>query len=152
MAGLITRRQWMSTVVGGMAAVLLPGPIAHAELMSGMTLAAHGRFRDNDMLHRGTGDAMVYRRADGSLLLRLDNFRVTAGPDLYVYLTRHAAPENSKDVKKGFVTVARLKANAGTQDYDIPAGTSLAEFGSVVVYCQLFGVLFSAAPLTSVIG
>ncbi len=152
MAGLLTRRQWLSTLAGGLAAVLLPGPIAQAELMSGMTLAAQGRFRDSDMLHRGSGDAMIYRRADGSLLLRLDNFRVTAGPDLYVYLTRHATPENSKDVKKGFLTVARLKANAGTQDYDLPAGTSLAEFGSVVVYCQVFGVLFSAAPLTGVIG
>ena len=152
MAGLITRRQWLSTVVGGLGAVLLPGPIAHAQLMSGMTLAAQGRFRDSDMLHRGTGDVMVYRRADGSLLLRFDNFRVTAGPDLYVYLTRHAAPANSKDVKKGFLPVARLKANVGTQDYDLPAGTTLAEFGSVVVYCQVFGVLFSAATLTNVIG
>ena len=149
---LISRRQWLYVVTGALGAVLLPGPIACAQLMAGMTLVAQGRFRDSDILHRGSGDAMVYRRADGSLLLRLDNFRVTAGPDLYVYLARHAAPENMKDVKKGFLSIARLKANAGTQDYELPAGTALADYGSVVVYCQIFGVLFSAAPLVSVIG
>lgn len=148
----ISRRQWLSVVAGALGAVLLPGPIAYAQLMAGMTLAAQGRFRDSDILHRGSGEAMVYRRADGSMLLRLDNFRVTAGPDLFIYLARHAAPANAKDVKKGFLSVSRLKANTGTQDYDIPTGTVLAEYGSVVVYCQAFGVLFSAAPLTGVIG
>lgn len=151
-ARLIARRRWLAVVAGALAAIVLPGPVGAADLMAGMTLVSQGRFRDSDILHRGSGDAMVYRRADGSLLLRLDNFRVTAGPDLFVYLARHAAPENMKDVKKGFLSIARLKANTGTQDYELPAGTALAEYGSVVVYCQVFGVLFSAAPLTAAIG
>lgn len=150
--GSITRRQWLSTVAGGLAAVLLPGPIAQAQLMAGMTLVAQGRFRDNGMLHKGAGEAMIYRRADGSMLLRLDNFRVTAGPDLYVYLTKHPAPENTKQVKQGFLQVARLKSNTGTQEYEIAAGTPLNDFSSVVVFCQVFGVLFSAAPLTTIAG
>ena len=45
----------MSTVAGGLAAALLPGPIAQAQLMAGMTLVAQGKFRGNDMLHKGTG-------------------------------------------------------------------------------------------------
>jgi Electron transfer DM13 len=151
-SGLVSRRRWLSVVAGAIAAIVLPGAVAEAQLMAGMTLVAQGRFRDSDILHRGSGDAMVYRRADGSLLLRLDNFRVTAGPDLFIYLARHAAPENMKDVKKGFLSIARLKANTGTQDYELPAGTALADYGSVVVYCQIFGVLFSAASLTNVIG
>ena len=150
--GVITRRRWMSVVAGGLGAVLLPGPIAQAQLMAGMTLVAQGRFRDSDMLHRGTGDAMVYRRADSSLLLRFDNFRVTAGPDLFVYLTKHAAPENTKHVKQGFLQVARLKSNVGAQEYEIAPGTALHDYGSVVIYCQVFGVLFSTAPLTTIAG
>ncbi len=150
--GTITRRQWLSTVAGSLAAVLLPGPIAQAQLMAGMTLVAQGKFRDNDMLHKGTGDVMVYRRADNSMLLRIDNFRVTAGPDLYIYLTKHAAPENTKHVKQGFLQVARLKSNTGTQEYEIASGTPLHEYNSVVVFCQLFGVLFSAARLTTIAG
>ena len=152
MMGFSTRRQLLSIVAGALGSVLLPGPLAEAQLMAGMTMVAQGRFSDSDILHRGTGDALVYKRADGSLLLRLDNFRVTAGPDLFVYLVKHPKPGNAKDVKQGFLSVARLKSNAGAQEYEIAAGTRLADYGSVVVYCQIFGVLFSAAPLNTIAG
>lgn len=47
----------------------------------------------------------------------------------------------------GFVSIAKLKGNAGDQNYELPKEVKLDEFKSVVIYCQLFGVLFSPAAL-----
>jgi len=41
----------------------------------------------------------------------------------------------------------QLKGNIGDQNYDIPAGTDLSAYGSVVIWCEMFGVLFSPATL-----
>lgn len=107
-----------------------------------------GKFRDADSVHRGSGDALLYRLADGSHLLRLENFKVTNGPDLVVYLAKHSDPSSPAQVTSGFLSLGKLKGNIGNQNYLIPAGTDLSEFNSAVIWCELFGVLFSTAPLS----
>ena len=47
----------------------------------------------------------------------------------------------------GFVKLGMLKGNVGNQNYEIPAGTDVAEYGSVIIWCELFDVLFSPAAL-----
>src|SRR5687768_15764600 len=56
---------------------------------SGTRLAA-GAFSDRDTVHRGSGQVSLLRDPAGALLLHLSSFRVTNGPDLYVYLTPSA--------------------------------------------------------------
>lgn len=107
-----------------------------------------GKFHDADSVHRGSGDALLYRLTDGSHLLRLEDFKVTNGPDLAVYLVKHADPSNPGEVTSGFLSLGKLKGNVGNQNYEIPAGTDLSEFNSAVIWCELFGVLFSTAPLS----
>lgn len=108
-----------------------------------------GMFRDADKLHKGSGDAGLYRLADGGHVLRFENLKVTNGPDLHVYLVKHPGPEASSDVTAdNYIDLGALKGNIGNQNYTIPAGTDVATFGSVVVWCKAFGVLFSTAPLT----
>ncbi|MEH6517467.1 MAG: DM13 domain-containing protein [Halioglobus sp.] len=107
-----------------------------------------GKFHDADSVHRGSGDALLYQLADGSHLLRLEDFKVTNGPDLAVYLVKHADPSSSDQVTSGFLNLGKLKGNVGNQNYAIPAGTDLSEFNSAVIWCELFGVLFSTAPLS----
>ena len=111
------------------------------------TRAFQGKFRNSDFLHRGSGDAYVYRQPDGSYLVRLEKLDVTKGPDLYVYLAKHPDPDNSRQVKAGFLGLGKLKGNMGDQNYAVPAGTKIEDYKSVVIYCQLFGVLFSPAAL-----
>lgn len=112
---------------------------------------AAGAFRDADDVHKGSGDAGLYRLADGNHVLRIENLNVTNGPDLHVFLVRHPGPESSSDVTDGnYIDLGPLKGNIGNQNYAIPPGTDLAGFGSVVVWCKAFGVLFSAAPLAPV--
>lgn len=107
-----------------------------------------GTFTDADGFHKGSGTALIVR-AGGDRVLRFEEFRVTNGPDLYVYLAAHPQPRSREDVHQGFVSLGRLKGNVGNQNYPIPAGTDLTRFVSVVVYCQRFHVVFSTATLAA---
>jgi len=108
-----------------------------------------GQFGTIDAIHKGEGTAAVYRQPDGQLILRLDPFNVTNGPDLYVYLSTDPAPTNSAQLHQGgALEVARLKGNVGSQNYDLPADVDLSRFRSVVIYCKQFSVVFSSAELS----
>jgi len=109
-----------------------------------------GAFRDADKIHKGSGNAGLYRLADGDHVLRLENLNVTNGPDLHVFLVRHPGPAASSDVTKdNYIDLGALKGNIGNQNYTIAPGTDLAGFASVVIWCKAFGVLFSTAPLVA---
>ena len=97
-----------------------------------------------DGIHNAEGEAKVIPFQDGdSNILRLENLRVTNGPDLYVYL---ATDKTASD----FVNIGKLKANNGNQNYDIPAGTDLTKYDTVLIWCRPFSVLFGSAELSSV--
>ena len=107
-----------------------------------------GNFRDADSSHKGSGQAAIHRLADGSHVLRLENFKSTNGPDLYVLLASHPDPRKSSDLKeKGFVNLGGLKGNIGNQNYAVPANVDVSKQGSVIIYCKTFSVIFSVAPL-----
>ena len=68
----------------------------------------------NDGIHNAEDLAKVIRiDTAGSIILLLENFKATNGPDLYVYL---ATDSNASD----FVNLGKLKGNIGNQNYDIP--------------------------------
>jgi hypothetical protein len=116
-----------------------------------LTPVAAGDFRDADSVHRGSGKAEIFARGDGSAILRLTEFQVTNGPDLEVWLVAEPNPEKSADVKNStWLALGQLKGNIGDQNYEIPAGTDLTGYGSVVIWCEMFGVLFSPATLSPV--
>jgi hypothetical protein len=94
----------------------------------------------NDGIHNAEGLAKVIQLDDASMVLRLENFRATNGPDLYVYL----ATDNSAS---DFVDLGRLKGNIGNQNYDIPEGTDFSRYDTVLIWCKAFSVLFGSAKL-----
>ncbi len=106
-----------------------------------------GTFRDADTIHHGRGEATLFALPDGSHLLRFENFRVTNGPGLVVLLAEHPDPQSAADVMTGYVSLGKLKGNVGSQNYAIPADVDVAAFGSTVIWCELFDVLFSPAAL-----
>ena len=110
-------------------------------------LLSSGTFTDADNFHKGSGLVKLIALPDGQTLLRLEDFEVTNGPDLFVYLVEHAAPTSSSDVKAGFVNVGRLKGNKGGQNYFLSDDIDLSKYKSVVIYCRAFSVLFSPASL-----
>jgi electron transfer DM13 len=110
------------------------GPEASADLAGNFTGVG-------DEFHDASGIAKVIAVGDAKVL-RLETFSSTNGPDLYVYLS---TDKEATD----FVSLGRLKANIGNQNYDIPEGTDLSKYSTVLVWCQQFSVLFGNAELAS---
>ena len=101
-----------------------------------------------DAAHQGTGTATVYRLEDGSHVLRLEDFEVTNGPDLHVFLTPVTDVQSGSDVKAdGYLDLGELRGNIGDQNYELPADFDVESIGSVVIYCVPFSVVFATASL-----
>jgi hypothetical protein len=96
-----------------------------------------------DGIHNAEGIAKVVQVRDGNNILRLENLHVTNGPDLYVYL---ATDKSASD----FVSLGKLKANNGNQNYEIPSETDLTKYGTALIWCRPFSVLFGSAELVSI--
>jgi hypothetical protein len=99
-----------------------------------------------DPIHYGKGDVQIYP----SLLHLADNFEVGPGPKYHVYLVpdKNITPA-SKVEQTMFIDLGRLKAFRGSQNYPIPDGVSLADFPTVVIWCEQFNVLISPATIAS---
>jgi hypothetical protein len=128
----------------------VPSPTPTATPAPAAVALQIGSFRDADRFHKDSGTATVYELPDGSLLLRLEDFNVTNGPDLHVLLSVHPDQGTRNEVKDlGYVDLGKLKGNIGNQNYEISAGLNVSDYSSVVIYCLPFHVLFSVAPLAS---
>jgi hypothetical protein len=107
-----------------------------------------GSFTRVDVVHGAEGSATIYKLPDGTLVLRLENFKSTNGPDLFVGLSGHPMPRSKGEVHdQGYVELARLKGNEGNQNYEVPTDLDLSKFKSIVIYCRTFNVVFSTAEL-----
>jgi len=108
---------------------------------TGPTALVSGEFTGADDFHMGSGTATIYQLDDGSHVLRLEDFEVTNGPDLHVFLIPQ---DGSLD---GSVDLGSLKGNIGDQNYELPVGVDITQFGSVMIYCVPFSVTFATAAL-----
>jgi hypothetical protein len=98
----------------------------------------------SDPIHYGQGALTLY---DGVLHLESD-FEVGPGPKFHVYLVPHDTVREEADVENSmFVDLGRLKAFKGSQNYPLPGGLTAENYGSVVIWCEQFGVLISPAKL-----
>jgi hypothetical protein len=97
-----------------------------------------------DPVHHGKGSVTLYQ----DLLHLAGDFEVGPGPKYHVYLVpeKNVIPSTAVE-KTMFVDLGRLKAFKGSQNYPVPAGVDLPKFGSVVIWCEQFGVLISPATL-----
>jgi electron transfer DM13 len=93
-----------------------------------------------DEFHNAEGLAKIIQLADGTDILRLQNFKATNGPDLYVYLS---TDKTNADI----VNLGRLKGNIGKQNYLIPAGTNITKYNTALIWCRAFSVIFGSAQL-----
>ena len=89
--------------------------------------------------HQVTGKAEVISVGDISFL-RFEDFEVTNGPDLHVYMTKNG------DVDTG-IDLGKLKGNKGSQNYEL-SGINTNVYDTVVIYCQPFHVYFASATLS----
>ena len=117
------------------------------ENKSARNIVATGAFihgNPRDPVHYGKGKVTVYQ----DLVHLGSDFEVGPGPKFHVYLVPEKNVIPSTNVAKTmFVDLGRLKAFKGSQNYPVPAGVDLARYGSVVIWCEQFGVLISPAAL-----
>jgi len=109
-------------------------------------LALSGAFHGSDEFHFGRGTARLIETAPGEYVVRLEDFEVRNGPDLYVYLS----PDPTGYAKRA-IELGRLKADKGNQNYAVPAEAldDPARAASVVIWCKQFSHLFATAPLSA---
>jgi len=108
------------------------------------TAPRSGTFTGTDDFHFGRGTATLRETAPGEWSIRLDDFSVRNGPDLYVYLS-----PARKEYADGAIEVAKLKATDGSFNVRLPAGADPAGARSVLIWCKQFSHLFAYATLES---
>jgi hypothetical protein len=129
-------------VLGFMAITLLSAfsmsqPTDAQEVVSALS----GQFMGaGDGIHNAEGIAREINLEDGKKFIRFENFKVTNGPDLFVYLSTDKSASD-------FIDIGRLKANIGNQNYEVPEGTDLTKYGTILIWCKAFSVLFGSADL-----
>ncbi len=101
---------------------------------------ATGAFQGTDEFHFGNGTASIIEIEPGRYHLRLEDFSVRNGPDLYVYLSPDASGYTKDSLEVGL-----LKATDGSFGYDLPDGIDPARFQSAIIWCKQFSHLFATA-------
>lgn len=71
--------------------------------------------------------------------LRFENFQVTNGPGLHVYMTEGG------DISSG-IDLGKLKGSTGDQNYALN-GVDIKTYDTVVIYCQPFHIYYAQAKL-----
>lgn len=94
------------------------------------------------------GSYEVVQRGDQTVIVFSDDFRAAKGPDLKVFLSpKSVADATGKNATEGALLLAELTSTKGTQEYVLPAGVNLDDFGSVLVHCEEFAVLWGGSDL-----
>ncbi len=117
-------------------------PVTSDNLSNNLNVIVQGQFMKVDAIHKGSGTAQIIEQ-NGKRYLRFENFEVTNGPDLYVYLSESKTPSNDLKSLGKYISLGRLKGNIGDQNYETPE--QFKGYNTAVIWCQKFGVLFSYA-------
>ncbi len=88
--------------------------------------------------HKAKGIAKIIQ-ANEMTFLRFEEFEITNGPDLRVYITQNG------NVHDG-IHLEKLKGSRGDQNY-LLENVDVGVYNTVVIYCQPFGAYFAQAVL-----
>lgn len=83
-----------------------------------------------------SGEAKIYQEGN-QYKVKLDNFSISSGPDLKVYLSKAATPTD-------FVNLGNLTSQTV---YPIPPSVNVADYSHVLIHCQQYSHLFAVAGL-----
>ncbi len=113
-------------------------PVDTSFNLSKATLLKQGSFTGN-MNYTATGAVKLYNY-EGKKYIYFENFSGSNGPDLKVYIaTSNAATQ--------FVNLGPLKGTSGSQVYAIIAPPDFTQYNKILIWCQMFGVLFGSSTL-----
>lgn len=133
---------------------LVSSPVVNAQTMQTATSVETvlGFARLESVNAPTQGSVALIKKTDGSTVLRLQNLKTEAGPDLHVYLYAAAVPAKTADAKAvkavKYVDLGKLGAPfSGFYEYKVPANTDLGAFKSAIIWCDVASVTFAGAAL-----
>ena len=103
-------------------------PAEDGESEGGAQLVAFGEWQGSDEFHFAEGKAFIIETEPGVYILRVEEFSVRNGPDLFVYLSR-----NPDGWEEEAINLGDLKATDGAFNYEIPSDIDIDEFTLEVV-------------------
>ena len=95
-----------------------------------------GQLTGTDAEHPASGTVTV----EGNTI-KLQDVNITEAPDARVILTKNFE-------ESGSVRCGELVSFTGSHEYIIPEGTAVAEYDSVVIWCDQFSVPIGKASLS----
>ncbi|MEO8138281.1 MAG: DM13 domain-containing protein [Gemmatimonadota bacterium] len=119
-----------------------PDKMAPVMMDRGM-MAPHGMFAGAHD-HRVSGSYAISEK-DGKQSLQLStDFALDGAPDPYIVLSADEMGSGAKTLNLG-----ALKRKQGTSSFAIPAGTDLAQYSRVLVWCKKYNVTLGTAELAA---
>lgn len=92
--------------------------------------------------HRGSGAASIVRTPNGSHVVQLEDYDVSSGITLYLYVVPGA---NQQRPGTDSVNLGKLTENTGDRVVRIPAGTDLSGPQTVLIWCEPYRTPIAAA-------
>ena len=112
---------------------------------------------DETVLHKGVwrkkfarsaGEWSIVERGGKRFVVLSDDFKTRGAPDLKIFLSPTSAADATGDnATSGSLLVAELAARRGGQTYELPAGADLGAYRSILIHCEAYSKLWSAADL-----
>lgn len=134
------------------AAGVAAGAPALAEAQAAATVTQQASFETSgDFIRKSKrlkGSWSVVERDGAQFIVFSDDFRAANGPDLKIFLSpKSVANATGKNAVDGSLNIGVLQSTRGTQEYKVPAGVDLSQYGSVLVHCEEFSVLWGGGNL-----
>lgn len=111
--------------------------IVEEEISNEAVLRFTGTFNPTSGIS-GSGTVNIYQLGN-AFTLKLENYTISAGPDLKVYLSKTDSPSD-------FVNLGNVNPDL---TYAIPQQVNLADYPYVLIHCQQYNHLFAIAALQS---
>jgi hypothetical protein len=111
--------------------------IVEEEVSNEAVLRSTGTFNPTSGIS-GSGTVKIYQLGN-AYTLKLENYTISEGPDLKVYLSKTDSPSD-------FVNLGNVNPDL---TYAIPSQVNLTDYPYVLIHCQQYNHLFAIAALQS---
>lgn len=143
------------TATGGLEDTTAPSPTGEGDDPSDAPLVELAAADFISAEHATSGRARILREGDGTRYLRLEDLDTSNGPDLHVWITDQPSGGDCEGCQDSwgiyddgrYLKLGELKANQGSQNYEIPDDADLGGMTSVVIWCDRFNVAFGTAAI-----
>ena len=122
-------------------------PSMDEDLSTEVTVLFEGNLVRIDNSHWGTGVVQIVQDEAGNYFVYFIDVEIASGPQLLVYLSDKATFAGTNDDPGNYIDLGELPAQSGTFAVSIPTGTDIAQYKSVLIWCEPFSVVFTYATL-----